>query len=78
MFVTPCCVGVQRRHLTDLLRLQRVPEYCQVCRYCRGLRAAPRFLRNPRITKQEMIEEATKLYDPSYLPIMGHGEAQSL
>ncbi|MFM0127285.1 hypothetical protein [Paraburkholderia sediminicola] len=27
---------------------------------------------NPRITKREMIEEATKLYDPRYLPIKGN------
>lgn len=26
---------------------------------------------NPNITKQEMIEEAAKLYDPRYLPIKG-------
>jgi hypothetical protein len=26
---------------------------------------------NPRITKREMIEEETKLYDPRYLPVVG-------
>jgi hypothetical protein len=27
---------------------------------------------NPRITKQEMIEEEARLYDPRYLPIKGN------
>jgi hypothetical protein len=30
---------------------------------------------NPNITKQEMIEEAAKLYDPRYLPVMGNAAA---
>jgi hypothetical protein len=32
-------------------------------------------LLNPRITKQEMIEEAAKLYAPRYLPIKGKAAA---
>jgi hypothetical protein len=30
---------------------------------------------NPNITKQEMIEEAAKLYDPRYLPLKGNAAA---